>query len=76
MAAGDMYFEEDADYLHDLETEVLKFPKAANDDQVDCCSMASDLVTLGYFVADLAGELKQRAEAREKLRGKVLEGYW
>lgn len=76
MQAGDMYFEAGADYLHDLETEVLKFPKAPNDDQVDGLSMASDLVTLGYFAADITSELKQRADAREKLREKVQGGYW
>jgi len=49
MEAGDMYFQQGAEYLTDLEPELLKFPRAAHDDQVDCCSMAADLVSMRVF---------------------------
>jgi predicted phage terminase large subunit-like protein len=52
MEAGDMYFLMGADYLPELEPEVLKFPKDAHDDQVDCLSMAADLVTMVKTMAD------------------------
>lgn len=45
MEAGDMYFLLGAAYLIDLISEILKFPKAAHDDQVDGLSMACDVVS-------------------------------
>jgi len=46
MEAGDIYFLEGAEYLPDLESEVLKFPRDAHDDIVDCVSMAADLASV------------------------------
>jgi predicted phage terminase large subunit-like protein len=40
-AAGQLWFEKDADYLEKLEYELLKFPRAAHDDQVDVISYAA-----------------------------------
>lgn len=41
---GKIYFRANASYRHDLETELLQFPKAAHDDFVDVCAMAADEV--------------------------------
>ena len=60
MEAGDMYFLQGADYLPDLESEVLKFPKDAHDDCVDAMSMASDLVTLPVSGGVLIDEGEER----------------
>lgn len=38
--AGNVYFPESADWLLELEDELLKFPKGKHDDQVDSCSQA------------------------------------
>lgn len=63
MEAGDIYFEQDADYLPELESEVLKFPKDAHDDQVDDMSMACDLVTMPIGGGILLPKAKEKVPA-------------
>lgn len=41
-----VFFRQQGHYIHDLIPELLLFPKAPHDDQVDMCSMAADEVTL------------------------------
>lgn len=45
-AGGMVYHLQGASYLHDFETELLHFPKAKHDDQVDCVSMATEIAFL------------------------------
>ncbi|WP_170143011.1 phage terminase large subunit [Thermosporothrix hazakensis] len=44
---GKIYFRQGGLWLHDLETELLLFPKGAHDDQVDVISMAAEEATNG-----------------------------
>jgi predicted phage terminase large subunit-like protein len=41
MAAGDIYFPKDADFLYDLQQELLLFPNSENMDQVDALAHAA-----------------------------------
>ena len=47
--AGMVYHSEEADWLSDLETELLDFPNGAHDDQVDVISYAVYMQSWGYL---------------------------
>jgi predicted phage terminase large subunit-like protein len=73
---GRVYHPKHAHWLQEWEDELLVFPMAAHDDQVDTISMICDQLTFGYLASDLTMELKHRQEAREKARKKMTEAFW
>jgi predicted phage terminase large subunit-like protein len=52
--AGKSYFPKDAHFMEDWRSEIYKFPKARNDDQVDNYSMVCMIVRMGGMVDESA----------------------
>jgi predicted phage terminase large subunit-like protein len=52
--AGKSYFSKDAHFMEDWRSEIYKFPKARNDDQVDNYSMVCMIVRMGGMVDESA----------------------
>lgn len=56
MESGNVYFKENAPWLHDFEEELFSFPSAPHDDQVDAFSYISSIISFtGHSLPASAG---------------------